>query len=1114
MLKFRKHFATFVFALLSLLMLTGFSNVYAEDQTSNVQQYSDNIVNITVPSEMNISFNNQGKATISQFTINNNNLVNLNIDSLNVTGNSWSLIPWNNKPNGNQIAMKLENKELSSTNINNFDGLYVPKNGSKTLNFQVKDRIFKDNVSKQNAFNFNFNFSLGQETFKVNFDTQGGTAVNYISAKNGETITLPSANSSTKTGYTLQYWQINGKNYTPGSSYIVPIGDSTFKAVWSANTYTYNVKYVSSSGKSLGTSTISAKYGETKSVSVPEKPGYTTPASQNVIFDSVNSKTVTFIYQIINYSIEYNLNGGSVSGNPTSYNVESDNITLKNPTKTGYTFTGWTEILKPSNLYDIDFRYDTGTLDEVNGRKAKSSDLISVKQGEKYKFLNHNMLGTRYYDSDMNYIKPLNGLGAADGYIMEKDGYFRYALPEYETYKNQTSSLLKLTNLNSKTTITIPKGSTGNREYVANWKINTYTLTYNANGGSVNATSKSLTYGSQYGNLPTPTRTGYTFNGWYTAASGGSKVSSATTMGAGNITIYAQWKPIYYKIAFDPNGGIFDENDPMWDIIPSYDMEVKLTKNKFTRVGYKFNGWNTKPDGSGVSYSDEQTVKNLTSIDSTTIVLYAQWKPNAYTYNIKYVSSSGKSLGNTTIQGVFGTSTTVNAPSKNGYTKPSSQTVKFDSVNAKTITFTYTPINYKIIYNTTELSGLGGANSNGNLNYFPTTGGQSPNFYNTYSGYVDNSIETLFFPFYSETVKWTFNGVQKPEFNGMSVIDLPDEYKDTRLDIKIEWVDPNNTQNHEGWFLLEAWNTNIPTQYNIESNFKLPDGNPNSSKYEFKGWYDNSSFNGNSITSMTGMYGNKILYPKLEALKEAQKPTVTNISNLTWNQDFNQWYYTSGSLGVNASVTDGGTLTYEWDLYWYTLGTPQNRASGGTQPVKRKITGIPSNMNKWSPYLYSNFDSWWQGSSVDPTQYGPSNDGIARYITVKNTLSNGSSASTKIWVGNTEYQNMYNKAPIGLDVSYTGFSKSLNSLNANNEFIENSEFNIGQNDLENENHVENIPGEVEKVESDNESTKPNEDQTIKEKMEDIPIENNEITNETLKPKENDLNSNDDEGTVQ
>ena len=50
----------------------------------------------------------------------------------------------------------------------------------------------------------------------------------------------------------------------------------------------------------------------------------------------------------------------------------------------------------------------------------------------------------------------------------------------------------------------------------ANYTVNNYTLTYNANGGSVSTASKSVAYGSQYGTLPTPTRTGYTFKGWGT----------------------------------------------------------------------------------------------------------------------------------------------------------------------------------------------------------------------------------------------------------------------------------------------------------------------------------------------------------------------------------------------------------------------------------------------------------------------------------------------------------------------------------------------------------------------------------------------------------------------
>ena len=86
-----------------------------------------------------------------------------------------------------------------------------------------------------------------------------------------------------------------------------------------------------------------------------------------------------------------------------------------------------------------------------------------------------------------------------------------------------------------------------NQTLYAHWTPNKFTLTYNANGGTVSPGSKEVTFGDSYGTLPTPTRDYYTFNGWFTAASGGSKVSADTTPNCDdNITIYAQWtqKPI------------------------------------------------------------------------------------------------------------------------------------------------------------------------------------------------------------------------------------------------------------------------------------------------------------------------------------------------------------------------------------------------------------------------------------------------------------------------------------------------------------------------------------------------------------------------------------------
>lgn len=69
-----------------------------------------------------------------------------------------------------------------------------------------------------------------------------------------------------------------------------------------------------------------------------------------------------------------------------------------------------------------------------------------------------------------------------------------------------------------------------------------YTVTFNANGGSCSTISKKVANGAQYGSLPTPTQTYYTFDGWYTTSTGGTKILSTTVASlSGNQTLYAHW---------------------------------------------------------------------------------------------------------------------------------------------------------------------------------------------------------------------------------------------------------------------------------------------------------------------------------------------------------------------------------------------------------------------------------------------------------------------------------------------------------------------------------------------------------------------------------------------
>jgi len=110
-----------------------------------------------------------------------------------------------------------------------------------------------------------------------------------------------------------------------------------------------------------------------------------------------------------------------------------------------------------------------------------------------------------------------------------------------------------------------------------------FVATFNGNGGSKGKTI--MKYGSKaLGTLPTSTRKGYTFDGWYTKKDGGTKINSKTILSA-NTTFYAHWIPITYKITYDLDGGSASNSE-------TYSIESKdITLNKPTKTGYTFLGW-------------------------------------------------------------------------------------------------------------------------------------------------------------------------------------------------------------------------------------------------------------------------------------------------------------------------------------------------------------------------------------------------------------------------------------------------------------------------------------------------------------------------------------------
>ena len=162
------------------------------------------------------------------------------------------------------------------------------------------------------------------------------------------------------------------------------------------------------------------------------------------------------------------------------------------------------------------------------------------------------------------------------------------------------------------------------------------TVTFNANGGKVEESERIVEKGAQIGELPEPTRKGYGFDGWFTKNSSLGAIIQPTAKVTKDVTYYAQWTANRYAIAFNPNGG----TGTMRALSATYGKSVTLPANAYKRTNWTFLGWATEKDSTEVKYADEAKVKNLSSVNHKTVLLYAVWKRNTYT--VKFNANGGK----------------------------------------------------------------------------------------------------------------------------------------------------------------------------------------------------------------------------------------------------------------------------------------------------------------------------------------------------------------------------------------------------------------------------------------------------------------------------------------
>ena len=167
----------------------------------------------------------------------------------------------------------------------------------------------------------------------------------------------------------------------------------------------------------------------------------------------------------------------------------------------------------------------------------------------------------------------------------------------------------------------------------ANRTINSYTASFSGNGGNTPSPSTiTKTYGSALGTLPSCTRNSdntytYSLAGWFTAASGGSQISTSTTI-TGNVTYYAHWNATYinYTITFNGNGGTNGAS------LTKHYGDALGTLPSSSRTGYTFLGWFTAASGG--------TKISTSTICYGSITYYAHWQINTYTVSVALDSTS------------------------------------------------------------------------------------------------------------------------------------------------------------------------------------------------------------------------------------------------------------------------------------------------------------------------------------------------------------------------------------------------------------------------------------------------------------------------------------------
>ena len=425
--------------------------------------------------------------------------------------------------------------------------------------------------------------STGDRTYTANWQVIEYTIITLLEGGNAgtseeyfytveQTVTLP---TPTRTGYTFLGWTGEGIT-TPQPNVTIPkgsTGDKTYIENWELTGYTITMDLNGGSGQEKVIYTITDEDFE---LPTPTRNGYefvgwtgegiTTPqTSVKIPKGSTGNKAYTANWQVIEYTITLDTNGGPVVS-PIKYTVE-DTFTLPYILRPGYEFAGWT----------------------LDGSGMLPFTPLIIYPGT---------TGDLHYKAEWRLAEYTITMDLDGGSGQEKvvytitDEEFELPTPTRNGYEFVGWTGERITT--PQTSVKIPKGSTGNKAYTANWKVIRYTITLVTNGGAVIASIRYTVEDSVTLPIP-PDRPGYEFSGWVLDGSG-QFPSTPMIIPAGSTgdRIYkAEWRVATYTITYVSHGKAY--NWVQYTINNSVYFSVPEEDPSYYLPGYTFVGW--KIDG-------------------------------------------------------------------------------------------------------------------------------------------------------------------------------------------------------------------------------------------------------------------------------------------------------------------------------------------------------------------------------------------------------------------------------------------------------------------------------------------------------------------------------------